>query len=95
MVFSNIFSSSSTTIHFLNFFFASADVPVPYQLSFQDPATEFVEGIIDLHHDVFGYLTFICIFVFYMLGSTVFLFRSHNNIRPPVDVRHHTGIEIV
>jgi heme/copper-type cytochrome/quinol oxidase subunit 2 len=95
MVLSSIFLPFCNTKHYLNSFFVNADVPVPYQLSFQDPATEFVEGIIDLHHDVFGYLTFTCIFVFYMLGSTVFLFRSHNNVRPPVDIRHHTGIEII
>jgi heme/copper-type cytochrome/quinol oxidase subunit 2 len=72
-----------------------ADVPVPYQIGFQDPATEFVEGIIDLHHDVFGYLVFISIFVFYMLGATVFLFRAHYNSHPPIDLRHHTVIEII
>ena len=77
------------------FFFSKSDVPIPYQLSFQDPATEFVEGIIDLHHDVFGYLTFICIFVSYMLVSTVFLFKAHTNQQPPVDIRHHTGIEVI
>jgi heme/copper-type cytochrome/quinol oxidase subunit 2 len=95
MLFSNIFLLFCNIKHSLNLFFVNADVPVPYQLGFQDPATEFVEGIIDLHHDVFGYLTFICIFVSYMLVSTVFLFKSHNNIRPPVDIRHHTGIEII
>jgi heme/copper-type cytochrome/quinol oxidase subunit 2 len=90
------FLSFSFSLSLYNFFFFSkSDVPVPYQLTFQDPATEFVEGIIDLHHDVFGYLTFICIFVFYMLGSTVFLFRAHSNQQPPVDIRHHTGIEII
>lgn len=86
-------------IEILTYFFGSilafADVAIPYQLGFQDPATEFVEGIIDLHHDVFGYLVFICIFVFYMVSSTVFIFRAHNNPHPPFDLRHHTMIEVI
>jgi len=73
----------------------SCDVSLPYQLLFQDPATEFVEGIIDLHHDVMGYLVFLCAFVAYILSRTVLLFDAKINKRPPVDVRHHTLIEIV
>ena len=71
------------------------DVALPYQFLFQDPATEFVEGIIDLHHDVMGYLVFICFFVGYMLYYTVFLFEAEMNNRPPVDIRHNTLIEII
>jgi hypothetical protein len=72
MLFSNIFLLFCNIKHSLNLFFVNADVPVPYQLGFQDPATEFVEGIIDLHHDVFGYLTFICIVLFSFIFLTVF-----------------------
>ena len=39
------------------------DSAAPYQLGFQDPATPIAEGIQDIHHHVFFFLTIIFIFV--------------------------------
>jgi hypothetical protein len=38
---------------FLGFDVAHKDAATPWQLSFQDPASPIMEGIIDLHHDIF------------------------------------------
>ena len=37
----------------LNFQTLNLDTPSPRQITFQDPATGIMEGIIDLHHDLF------------------------------------------
>lgn len=60
-------------------FFSFCDFPQPFQLGFQDPATPIAEGIVDLHHDIMFFLCIICIFVFYILVRTVFLFHSSNS----------------
>jgi len=42
---------------------AVADAAEPWQLSFQDPATPIMQGLIDLHHDIFffhGFYPSIC-----------------------------------
>lgn len=40
-----------------------ADAAEPWQLSFQDPATPIMQGIVDFHHDVFCFMLFILGFV--------------------------------
>lgn len=54
-----------------------------------------MEGIIDLHHDIMGYLSFLSGFVGYIIYITVFLFRATAHLRPIIDFRHHAGLEIV
>jgi hypothetical protein len=39
------------------------DAPLPYQLSFQDPATPNMSGVIDLHHEIMFFLVIIVTFV--------------------------------
>jgi len=51
-----------------------SDAPIYKQKSFQDPASDFLEAMVDLHHDVFGYLVVISVFVFYILSSTIYMF---------------------
>lgn len=81
------------------------DYPRPWQMSFQKPATTMMEGIIDLHHDIFTFLVIILIFVSFMLGSI--LYRSQvsfnlKNVRLPIlqyqnahGITHNTTLEIV
>jgi cytochrome c oxidase subunit 2 len=45
------------------------DIAVPYQLSFQDPATPIMNGIIDLHHTIFFFLLIILIPVLYIFSK--------------------------
>jgi len=70
------------------------DVPEEWQLSFQDPASPIMEGIINLHHDIMGYLVIIVIFVMYML---IHIINSFNKAKNPVpcNVTHHTTLEII
>ena len=48
---------------------AFSDFPRPWQVSFQKPATTMMEGIIDLHHDIFTFLIIILVFVSFILGT--------------------------
>jgi len=48
---------------------------VPYQLSFQDPATPIMEGIINFHNDLMVFIVAICIFVLWMLVRCVNLYK--------------------
>lgn len=51
------------------------DAPRSWQLSFQDPATSFMEGIIDLHHDVMFFLIVIISFVSFAMLYIIFYFN--------------------
>ena len=55
------------------------DAPFQGQLSFQDPASPVMEGIIYLHDYVWIFLTFILIFVIWMLVRIIILFKEDNN----------------
>jgi cytochrome c oxidase subunit 2 len=52
------------------------DAPVKYQGSFQDPATPMFEGTIFLHDLIWAFLFFVVIFVTWMLGRTLVLFKE-------------------
>jgi len=53
----------------------SFDFAEPWQLTFQDPATSIMEGIIDLHHDIMFFFNFN--YCFYFMNSfTNYLFFS-------------------
>lgn len=53
------------------------DAPVKYQGSFQDPATPMFEGTIFLHDLIWAFLFFVVIFVTWMLGRTLILFKEN------------------
>jgi len=72
---------------------AVADAAEPWQLSFQDPATPIMQGLIDLHHDIFFFMVFILLFVCWMLFRTVYHFSSDKNPIPQ-KIIHGTTIEI-
>lgn len=64
------------------------------QISFQDPATPVMEGIIVLHHDLLFVLTVIGATVSWLLFRTAFMF--HNKKNPvPSKMSHGTTIEII
>jgi len=50
------------------------DYAHPWQISFQDPATPVMEGIIALHHDLMFILTIIGVTVTWLLLRTTYLF---------------------
>ncbi len=70
------------------------DYPQPWQKSFQDPATPYMEGLINLHHDVMFYMCVIAGLVFWMLFKTVYAFH-HSKNAVPSRVVHATTLEIV
>jgi cytochrome c oxidase subunit 2 len=63
---------------------------------FQDPASPVMEGIINLHHDLMFFITFLFFFVSVVLGRTMYYF-----VNPTIDVTeskkvvHGTAIEII
>jgi heme/copper-type cytochrome/quinol oxidase subunit 2 len=69
------------------------DAPTPYQLTFQDPATPGMEGIIDLHHEIMFYIIVIITFVLWMLVRIVILFRSESLYLPYSGITHDAGLE--
>ena len=70
------------------------DAPETWQMSFQDPATPIMQGIIDLHHDIMFFVVVINIFVLWMLVRTLQIFSKNVNPQPE-KITHGTFIEIV
>jgi len=73
---------------------AFLDYAHPWQISFQDPATPVMEGIIALHHDLMFVLSIIGTAVTWLLLRTTYLFYHKNN---PIasNITHGTTIEII
>uniref|UniRef100_UPI0030FE9B91 cytochrome c oxidase subunit 2 n=1 Tax=Cyathodium cavernarum TaxID=351593 RepID=UPI0030FE9B91 len=70
------------------------DAAEPWQLGFQDPATPMIQGIIDLHNDIFFFSIVILILVPWMLVRA--LWHSHSKRNPiPERIVHGTTIEII
>lgn len=87
----------SSLICFLisSFFTVSySDYAHPYQVSFQDPATPVMEGVISLHHDLLFVLTVIGIFVGWVLFRATFIFH-HSRNPVPSNITHGATIEVV
>lgn len=73
---------------------AHGDAAEAWQLGFQDAATPMMQGIIDLHHDIFVLLSIILIFVLWMLVRALWHFHYQRN---PIPFRmvHGTTMEII
>lgn len=72
----------------------SLDYAHNWQISFQDPATPVMEGIIALHHDIMFILSIIGCFVTWLLIRTTFLYFHKNNSIPST-ITHGTTIEVI
>jgi len=72
------------------------DIPVDYQMQFQDPATPAMEGIIDLHHDIMGFIVGIIIFVLFLLVRFVYIFNS-NTVKKEdrSKITHNMALEVI
>nr|YP_009526574.1 cytochrome c oxidase subunit 2 [Ammopiptanthus mongolicus]AXV54333.1 cytochrome c oxidase subunit 2 [Ammopiptanthus mongolicus] len=73
---------------------APCDAAEPWQLGFQDAATPMMQGIIDLHHDIFFFLILILVFVSRILVRALWHFHYPKNPIPQRIV-HGTTIEIL
>nr|YP_010502956.1 cytochrome c oxidase subunit 2 [Psychotria viridis]YP_010502964.1 cytochrome c oxidase subunit 2 [Psychotria viridis]UXD78733.1 cytochrome c oxidase subunit 2 [Psychotria viridis]UXD78741.1 cytochrome c oxidase subunit 2 [Psychotria viridis]UXD78776.1 cytochrome c oxidase subunit 2 [Psychotria viridis]UXD78784.1 cytochrome c oxidase subunit 2 [Psychotria viridis] len=79
---------------FLTITIAPCDAAEPWQLGSQDAATPMMQGIIDLHHDIFFFLILILVFVSWILVRTLWHFHYKKNPIPQRIV-HGTTIEIL
>lgn len=70
------------------------DAPTSWQISFQEPATPVMEGIINLHHEIFFYLIVIFSLVGWMLFRTLVKYNESSNPKPN-RFSHHTILEVV
>lgn len=70
------------------------DSPNSWQLSFQNPATPVMEGIISLHNYVLMYLILVFIVVIWFLVRSLYLFHESKNASP-LDFNHDPLIETV
>ena len=73
---------------------ALCDAAEPWQLGFQDAASPMMQGIIDLHHDIFFFLILILVFVSRILVRALWHFHYQKNPIPQRIV-HGTTIEIL
>jgi len=65
-------------------------------LYFQDAATPVMEGIINLHHDLMFFITFILFFVLVVLMRTLYFFSENSSqAGSGKNVVHGTTIEII
>lgn len=73
------------------------DSSTSWQLYFQDAATPVMEGIINLHHDLMFFITFIFFFVLVVMVRTLYYFqRTTESISSKSRfVVHGTTIEII
>lgn len=69
------------------------DAPVAWQMNFQTPATEVMEKIVDLHHDIVFFLVVVVTFVSWTLARIVFFFKKENTSSLRVAFSHHTLLE--
>ena len=72
----------------------SCDAAEPWQIGFQDPATPVMQGLIDLHHDLMFFLSFILVFVCWILGRTLYHFNASKH-PTPYKITHGTLVEVV
>jgi len=78
----------------LIFNFSHLDAAENWALSFQDPATPIMEGIINFHNHIMIFLTIIVVFVAWLMARAIVLFEE--NVNPtPVKFTHSTPLEIV
>ena len=77
-------------------FLIKLDSSIGWQVYFQDAATPVMEGIINLHHDLMFFITFIFFFVFILMYRTLYYFNSSSIYAGlNTNVVHGTVLEIV
>jgi cytochrome c oxidase subunit 2 len=65
-------------------------------MNFQDSATPVMEGIINLHHDLMFFITFILFFVMVLMARTIIFFNSNSKTAGIAkNVVHGTVLEVV
>jgi heme/copper-type cytochrome/quinol oxidase subunit 2 len=62
-------------------------------MNFQEPATDTMHRIVDLHHDIMFYLVGVVLFVLYMLIMIVWRFRASNRRTVRARFTHYPFLE--
>lgn len=88
----NSWRTYPTNLAFVGFLL---DAPSRWQMNFQTPATEIMEKIVDLHHDIMFFLLLIVLFVSWMLIQLISLYGKNNCETLRVAFAHHTFLEKV
>jgi cytochrome c oxidase subunit 2 len=73
---------------------ANMDAASNWQIGFQDPATPYMEGIINFHHNIMFFLVGVVIFVSWLLVRCIFLYSTKNHPTPD-KFTHSTLLEII
>ena len=68
------------------------DIPMDWQVNFQDPATPLMEGLMDLHHDIMFIIVTIITLVFYLL-LRVILALDHMKPKHGTKITHFIELE--
>lgn len=71
------------------------DAPLAYQIGFQDPATPIMEGIIDLHNDIFFFLVLTLTAVAWTLIRILWLNNIGYRWSSTYTFTHNTALEII
>lgn len=84
------------SIYFFNkpSFFALCDASEPWQKSFQDPATDFMEQIVDFHDHLMFFVIVIGVLVGWLLYKCIDSFSEDKNKTPEL-FTHSTNLEII
>ena len=70
------------------------DIPTHWSISFQNPASPLMEGIIALHSDIWAIMLFVAVFVLYILYSVLTKFES-GVVNKAYKVHHNSLLEII
>jgi cytochrome c oxidase subunit 2 len=70
------------------------DIAYPWQITFQDPATSTIWGIIQLHDTIISVLIGVGVFVFWLLARAIMRFEASVNPIPEKNFTHSTPLEI-
>lgn len=75
-------------------FLSSCDAAQKWQIGIQDPATPLLEGMIFFHNYLMFFLTFIGVFVCWLLYCCIIVFNAQTNRRPKI-FAHISVLEII
>ncbi len=73
--------------------FVAFTMPHEWQWMFQDPSSDTMDKIIDLHNDIMVFLILILTFVLWILVKIVVHFNENNTATLRYSFEHHTNIE--
>jgi len=89
-VFASLLLFAKTNFNYLMF----CDLPTNWSISFQNPASPLMEGIIALHSDIWAIMLFVAVFVCYILYSVLTKFENYN-VQKAYKVHHNSLLEII